>query len=310
MQTETTTLKVKVLKGLPLAIMGMGSQMFKLVETFSFLKAIYPEGRFSDVTKAAKVVSSASLISPKTFKRRISALIAENLVSKKSDGNYYLSSWEDVAARFQIRHCRFYIIQSSKHVKLEYILRNKAMQEKEAQCGSACVKRIRGNQFIKEMLEPVTGSIHPESVADHQLTCFLSEGKLYDQEAAFALSMRYHKEEEKIIRGDVAMSYRTLNRLFGFESLGGFAYWKKKLCQSGLQYVEKRRQVLKNGTNTTSESRRVRLGHVWYNRQQHVAELIMPDKIHHLPMKGLDDRFEKLEAIRKHLDSLDAKAAA
>lgn len=275
---------VKVLKGLPLAIVSAGERhLLKAFETLFVIKAMYPRKPMpmhtADMRNASiQQVASYSQRSTKTIKRRLITLLNEGLLQRVATGLVPIS-WDKLRERYKIQHEHFYHIKQVENVQLEYMLKAKVFQDKEQHCRLGFIAQREGNRIRKEVLKQVSNSLDCESVAMHQLECFHSEGKRYDDDEAYALNTYYHRKDDKVLRGDLAINYFTIHKMFGYKSYGGVAKLKRYLEGKGVISVRKRKETLTKHTHTTNASRITRLGFVKWNKEQRIVELIMPDLI-------------------------------
>ncbi len=289
------SLTIKVLKGLPLA-RAKEHQAFKLLETFAFIKALWVDRPMPDTPAAYTELATASGRTVKTIKRRLCSLQQLEWIVRYQSRGIECISWDKLADMHGIVRKHFYHIKPSKHVHVEYILQAKAIDEKQRQCAAAFRNRVIYNPYLKAEIKEVAGSTHSETVAYHQLECFKTGGALYAAAERQLLNMHYRKKETGVLRGDIQLSNYKLKQLFGLEGHGSFTYRRRKLEALSLVHTTKRSMVIPNGIYTTTVSRLTRLGYCNWNPRTCALELIMPDKIDVLALKGLDDRLEQLQA--------------
>jgi len=279
--------------------------LLKALETFCIIKALYvdrplPIKKGAAEAQAVLSIAELSLRSQKTIKRRIAFLIAQGWLRQQADGIHAIS-WEDLRERYSIRHYRFYHLRPCKAVQLEYLIKAKIFLEKKAHCKLGFKSHLRREALRAEMIKEVSGSLQNEVVAEHQLSNFLSEGKLYDPESSYALSLQYTRRDQEHLNGDLEINYKTTTRIFGYQSDGGAAYMKRTLARKGVIQVHQRRVEVAKGTNTTVKARKTRLGFVLWNKDLHRLELIMPDKVDVIPNAHVDQLHELQNKWRNEL---------
>lgn len=289
---------IKVLQGLALA-MGEAKQrhLLKALETFCVIKSMYVNRPMPVCSAAGKApaalpqavqdIAELSLRSTKTIKRRIQLLTEEKWLRMMPDGLHAIS-WETLRAQYGIKHYRFYHLKPCKAVQLEYLIKARIFAEKKLHCKLGYKAHLLRAKNRAEIIRQVSGSLNSEVVAEHQLNNFLSEGKLYDSDSAYALSLRYTKRDQTHLHGDLEINYETTTRIFGYQSWGGAAYMKRTLQKKGVIEVETRAIELAKGKHGSKDSRKTRLGFVWWSCDTKRLLLLMPDKVNVIPNAHVD----------------------
>lgn len=302
--TRKNPLTLKVLKGLPLACAGEGPGFLRALETYCYMKAMWTDKPMPDTPEARQQLATESGRSVKTIKRRLARLQELGLITCQLYRGYDACSWDKLRERFGIKHAHFYHIQNKKHIRLYDILDKKVESEKQKQCSVACNNRVKFNTYIRQSYEEVAGKFNRLHLAHHQLQLLLNGGQHYPDDFAYIFNTRYRGQyknaDDKKLRGDTALSSRTLTKLYGYKGHGTMAYKKRKWQRLGLCDVFSRRVEVPNGIYTTVEARKHRLGFMRFDRQKGVLELIMPDLIVDAPIKALDERYE---AVQQYLQA-------
>lgn len=268
--------------------------LLKALETFCIIKSMYVDRPMpAKCTSAVQDIAQLSLRSAKTINRRIKYLIGQKWLRAQPDGLHAIS-WETLREQYGIKHYRFYHLRPCHTVQLEYLIKAKIFQEKKQHCKLGYKAHLQREKLRAEMIEQVSGSLSSETVAEHQLHCFVSAGKLYDQDARYALSMQYTRRDEEHLNGDLEINFKTTTRIFGYQSYGGAAYMKRTLQRKGVIQVTSRRINIANGTHTTLKSRKTRLGFVLWNQDERKLQLVMPDKVQVIPNNAIDS-YAKLQ---------------
>lgn len=275
---------IKCLKGLPLAIAEAGERhLFKAFETLFILKAVCPDRPFTCTGSNIAHIAALSGRSEKTIERRLDQLARAGLLERTGRKGLVCTpiSWDKIRERYGIKHSHHYHIRFVEGVPIEYILKAKVFQDKEAHCKKGFIAQIEGNRIRKEVIEGVSGDAYSDTVAKHQLDCFYSEGRKFQQDEAYALSTNYYHRDkkEKMLRGDMAINYGTIKRIFGYSGNGSVAKMKRCLQEKGVISVTKRVLNLPKHTITTTAARTTRLGFVKFNEDIRELQLIMPDSI-------------------------------
>lgn len=302
---EPKPLTVKVMKGVCLAAAGRGPGFLRLLETFFLIKAIWVDRPMPNTPAAVQELATASKLSTKQIKRRLSGLEQIDFIRAFHGRGYDALNWKALAADFGIKHIHFYHIKNSEHVKLYHILDAKVDYEKQKECAVAIRNRVRSNPITQEVFQEVAGSrFYPGSLANHQLNYLLTRGMAYSntEDADLVLSTRYRghhsdKTKEKILRGDTALSSRTLSRIYNYSGHSAIAYKKRKWQRLGICAVTKRTEPISDGLYTSKAARKHRLGWIRYNNKISSLELVMPDLIEHLPLSSIDHRFERMQQL-------------
>lgn len=307
------TPKIRCLKGLPLAMGLAGDRhLFKALETFCFIKAYCLKENFVATCSNIRQLAADSGRSEKTIVRRIEVLTEQGWlrqVNGKRNKVYEHVAWDVLRIRYNVQHERYYHITPCKRVQTEYILKAKVLSEKKQHCEFGYRVHLRRKPFDAEIIQQVTGTLNGETVAEYQLDNFLSEGKLFDAEAASALSLRYIDRRQEHINGDFEFNYKTGTKIYGYQSYGGYAVMKRRLHSLGVIIVEQRRVVVPKGKNTTLKKRKTRLGFVKFERDLNEVHLIRPDKITVTPNVHIDALNSFIEQKRKEMDERIGKAA-
>lgn len=295
-------LTIKVLKGLPLAAAGRGAKYMRAIETLSYIKAIWVDSPMPDTMDAREHLAAEMKYSERHIRRRLGQLQQFDLCTRHYLRGIECSSWDQLRELFKIPHEHFYHIKNKQHVHLYDIIDAKAENEKQKQCAIAFHNRVNANPLVSEVVNEVAGRISCGAVAHHQLTYFLTKGKAYrTEDADVVLSTQYRAnwadKEEKILRGDTALSSRTLSKLYGLKGHGSIAYKKRKWMRLGLCNIDERKYHVAPGLYTRGRNRKTRLGYVWFNPSVGHLELIMPDLITHLPLSSLDHRAERIAQL-------------
>lgn len=307
-------IKVRLLKQLPLAMHVEGKEqrrLFKLLETLCFIKALWIDEPYRDTPAAQQELATASGRSTKTIGRRIDDLVEQKWLHPrlKAHGlrratSYDSISWDALREKYSIKHTHFYHIETVPGVHLEHIIDSKQDQEKLNQCEHAYHNRIEQNPELKEIIETVAGNAHnAQHVATHQLRNFKFQEILYDADQRYALNLHYTHKEEKKLNADFALNYNRWRKLKGYGSRGGYAYHKRMQQQRGLITITKRIEDLPPtppGPTTREERYHTRLGFVRFNKFLQLPQLIQPDLICVLPLKGLQQRAEQGSLIALH----------
>ncbi len=283
---------IKVLKGISTAVCAAGERhLLKPLETLFYIKALCVDRPFTNCPEALLKLTEISKRCRRTNKRRISTLIEHGFLRPDASGHLHAISWNDLRERYNLLHTKFYIIPISQHVQLEYFIKAKVIAEKKQHCQLGYQANLKRNALRKEMIKEVCGSVKPDSVAEHQLECFIKEGRGYTEDAEYILSMQYRNRKETFLNGDLEINYKTGTKVFGYQSNGGFAALKRSLKAKGVISVQPRRTTLARGTHTTVKSRKTRLGFVLWNEKERIVELIQPDKITVVPYVHVDTVF-------------------
>lgn len=299
---EKKPLTLKLLKGLPMAAAGRGAKYMRAIETLCFIKAIWPDEPMPDTMAAREQLADEMKYSERHIRRRIDQLQQFELCARHSLRGLECISWDKLRELFKIPHEHFYHIKNKEHVHLYDIIDAKAHFEKEKQCAIAFRNRVNANPLVRNVVNEVAGRISCGAVAYHQLNFFLSKGKAYNTEdAEMVLSTRYRAKwsdkEEKVLRGDTELSSRALSKLYGLKGHGSIAYKKRKWLSLGLCNIYSRKYEVEPGLYNRGKDRKHRLGYVWFNPAEKHLELIMPDKIEHLPLQSLDHRAERIAQL-------------
>lgn len=275
--------KIKCLQGLPLAMASQGDRhLLKALETFCFIKSLYHDEAFPNTAAAKQEIAVLSLRSTKTINRRVEELQALGWLRRAGESDIYLEhvSWDVLRERYHIEHSRRYYFTPCQRVQLEYLIKAKVIKEKQDNIRFGYKAHVRRESIRAEMIQQVSVSLKAEDVAEHQLRNFLTEGRAYDSDARYALSLQYNKRSEgEQLNGDLHFNYRTGTRIFGYQSDGGYAVMKRRLEQLGVIYRENRRVKVDKGTNTTTAARKTRLGFVKFDEEERTLWLIRTDAI-------------------------------
>lgn len=293
----STTPKIKCLQGLPLAMTSSGDRhLLKALETFCFIKSLWDDEDFPATARNVQHIANLSIRSTKTIWRRIDELIGLGWLRRKGSGDYLEHiSWNYFRERYHIEHSRRYYFTPCQRVQLEYLIKAKVIKEKQDNIRFGYKAHVRRETIRAKMIQQVSGSLKAEAVAEHQLTNFLTEGKVYDPDTRYALSLQYTKRSKgEQLNGDLHFNYRTGTRIFGYQSDGGYAVLKRRLEQLGVIYRECRRVVVEKGTNTTTAARKTRLGFVKFDEEKRTLWLIRPDAIEVIPNCHVDDYNKQL----------------
>ncbi|MCW5907330.1 MAG: hypothetical protein KIS94_05690 [Chitinophagales bacterium] len=304
-------LTIKLLKGLPLAAVEAGerSAFLRALETFCYMKAMWPDRPMPNNPDAINLLAAESKRSTKTIKRRLAYLQSRDLVRAHHLRGYDCLSWRALARDYAIPHQHFYHIKNSAYVHLYDIIDKKVESEKQKQCSVAIRNRVKSNRYTQEIIEEVSGSrFYPEALAEHQLNYLLSGGRSHAHcdDAQYVLSTHYtqaynDREKEKKLRGDTALCSRSLTKLYGYSGHGTMAYKKRKWQRLGLCNVFQRVFTIPNGIYTTKASRKHRLGFIRFNTANGLTELVMPDLISDNPLGNLDHRYERIQDLLAQL---------
>jgi len=276
-------------------------RLFKLLETLCFIKALWVDEPYRDFPASQQELATVSGRSTKTIDRRIEALEEQGWLKRRSKFSYDPISWDELREKYKIQHTHFYYIETVPGVHLEHIIDSKQDQEKLEQCEYAYHNRIKHNPALKEIIETVANDAHIASrVANHQLQCFKFQELLYDSDQRYALNLHYTDKEDKLLNADFALNYRSWSRLKGYGSKGGYAYHKRQQERRGLITITKRVEDLPPtppGPTTREERYYTRLGFVQFNKFLQLPQLIQPDLIRVLPLKGLQERNERIMQV-------------
>lgn len=307
-QPESKPLTIKVLKGLPLAAAGEQSSLLRSLSIVFIIKALYKDRPMPDTPDARTELAELSLYSERQIRRLLTTAEQHGFITRAYLRGIDCISWDALRERFGIRHEHYYHFKTHKHVRLYDILDKKAESEKRRQCAVAVHNRVKHDSFVNEVGEEVSGGAFTAfTLAKHQLIYFLTKGSAYQfcEEAKYVLSTAYRqrhsdKEKEKILRGDLALSSRSMARLYNLKGHGSMAYKKRKWQRLGLAEVYHRVHEIASGMYTKTATRKHRLGYVQFNPATGNTELIMPDLVIDLPLSNLDHRFEGIkQAIEK-----------
>ena len=265
--------KIKVPKGLPTAVARF-PKLRKAVGSLLVLKTIEESGMISATRSGLQSYKSILGVSYKTLERRLKLLADYNFVTL--EGKFYkLCSYDFICEIFKLNSGTRYFIRYTGKTKIDLILEAKAIEEKQKKCNKAFHTRLTKAQGIAPLLKNAVGTLSSEAINFEQLFSFINEGKTYEE-------INY---ELNVFRADANVNYKTLSKMFDYSSRGGMAYRKRILQKAGLIIVNKREVVLEG--HTTKNSRKTKLGNVYFNRQLNRPVLVMPDEIKFVALKNI-----------------------
>lgn len=249
--------EVKILKNLPAAIAKQrelvvkyeNHAIFKAFETFLYLKQLTTSGKVQNVygtTDAFMLnLSEECNVSRNTMYNRIKLLQKYQMLTVCKLGNITLTSWEEIAKRYNIKDKEFHTITlTNESPKIEYILRALTLSEHKERMSYKFAKFINSNNQLKEYLLKSFGTL-PNNITQ------LAEWILKKQVDSFRCWSEgfdfWHS-----LRADFNASVNTLMQYFGFCDFRQVAYWKKQLSSNGLILVEERKHDSKKCKRTAT----------------------------------------------------------
>ena len=299
----TGSLKIKALNGLHLAIGN--NKGLRMLEVLYVIKALWVDCPMPNSPQAVHQVASALGICTKQVNRIMVQLQQNDLIRSYTDRGHDAISWDELRERYSINHKHFYHIdfkpigKKGQKLRLWHILYTKVVTEKKQQCKHAFKQRVKHNEVIEQVLNEVAGNaLDAYAVATHQLRCFVTEGAIYSDEERYVLSTHYMHKDDKILRGDLELNQRTLRKIHGYKGYGSVTYMDRQCQQLGLIVKSKRIDVIP-GHTTRGSRRNDRQGFIKYDRVKNELLLIRCSAIEVLPLKGLEERLQKLLPYQK-----------
>jgi len=265
--------QVKILKNLPLALCSTReivvkyntSRMFKVFETFAYLKAITTSGKIfnGECSKDAhvKYLAKCCNLTRNTMYNRLVWLEKEKLIEIDKRGNILLESWETIALRYGIQNKEFYEINiNEQSPNLEYILKTLVISEIKSRLSYRFAQIISNNQ-LRVRLENILGKWSSlqelaEKIIRLQQDTFKNWSDSYDL---------WHS-----LRADFNCNMETLKKYFCFNDSRTVAYLKKVLVKRKLITVVTRKTESKKCTRLPRDIFRERkvipLNFIWDNK--------------------------------------------
>lgn len=276
---------ISIPKCLPEALAKVSTGERNAISTFLVLKAINESGKFilrESIKKgkepvykiAANIADAVAQLckqSSKTVYNHIDYFLSEKLAVVNGE-ILHLCTYDELCKHFGLQHSgRSRYRVKPTHRKISHIIEVIALQQYKDFCKQTWKFKTENNPALKIELQNVVGKegfSFSGAVWHSQQAAILSKGLHFDEDEMFVLMQN---------RADFEINYKSISKLFGYESKGAVAYLKRKWAANDLADIKPRCYKLDYDLFSKSANRKIaqdiagKIGAVIWDNKSHTV---------------------------------------
>jgi DNA-binding Lrp family transcriptional regulator len=245
--------------------------------TWHYLKYLSDEnGIIYNWRSNIKLIAEGLGVTPRTVETRLKQLQSEGYITKGTNSNLYLCSWQKAMdlmdSNIEIGKNDFKFITTTDTTQLEQLMDCILLEMKYKEISDVVQRRLNIPELNQELKKVCSSMVYGEGLRFFNLN---RETVLKCQILAAIRGTKVTSDVFSLFNSDININYQSLSKWFGFTGYGSAAYRKSRWTNLGLATITPREYYINNRTYQDA----VKIGTIWWSKKVKRRMLTMPDEI-------------------------------